>query len=202
LDSDITSLALAGTESIAIRPHVTLKALFEDEEANIASFSDTATFYEANGSLTTYFFDGTNWTSDGSTPDGNDRPISPGTGFVFNVIADVALTVVGEVKESPTVVQLNGNSVVNVVGPVNPLVGETDTVQSLGFAALVPFQDTITLYQPGTITLLATLFSDGTNVTEDGSTPSTATLGATTGGVVSAVADTSIRVNSGFTVAP
>jgi len=191
---------LAGTESIAIRPHVTLKGIFENEEANIAVFSDTATFYEADGSLIGYFFDGTNWTSDGSTPDGNTRPVSPGTGFVFNVLADIGMTITGECKDSPTVVQLNGNSVVNIVGPVNPLVGTTNTVQELGFAALAPFQDSITLYQPGTVALLASLFSDGTNVTEDGSTPSTLTLGATTGGVVSAVADTSIRVNSGFIV--
>jgi hypothetical protein len=202
LASDISALSLAGTETIAVRPHVTLKALFENEEANIGVFSDTATFYEADASLVGYFFDGTNWTSDGVAPDGNTRPISPGTGFVFNVIADVGLTITGEVKASPTVVQLNGGSVVNIVGAVNPLVGTDDTVQSLGFAALAAFQDSITLYEPGTVNLLASLFSDGTFVTEDGTNPSTATLGATTGGVVSAVTDTSIRVNSGFTVAP
>jgi hypothetical protein len=121
---------------------------------------------------------------------------------VFTVAADVALTLTGEVKAGPTVVQLNGGGVVNIVGPVNPLVGESDTLQDLGFAALAPYQDTITLYEAGTVNLLKSLFSDGTIVTEDGVTPSVDTLDATTGGVVTAGADTSIKVNSGFTVAP
>jgi hypothetical protein len=202
LASDISALSLAGTESIAVRPHVTLKALFASEEANIAQYSDTATFYEPDASTPSYFFDGTIWTSDGATDDGSDRPIPPGSGFVFTVAADVALTLTGEVKAGPTVVQLNGGGVVNIVGPVNPLVGESDTLQDLGFAALAPYQDTITLYEAGTVNLLKSLFSDGTIVTEDGVTPSVDTLDATTGGVVTAGADTSIKVNSGFTVAP
>jgi hypothetical protein len=202
LASDITALSLTGTESIAIRPHRTLKEVFAAEEASIAPFSDSATFYEANGGTPTYFFDGTNWTTDFINPDGNDRPIPPGTGFVLTISADVDLTIAGEVKAGPTVVQLNGNSVVNVVGPVNPLVGTSDTLQDLGFAALSPFADSITLYQPGTVLPTGTYFSDGTNVTEDFINPSLDALDATTGGVVTAGVDTSIKVESGFTVSP
>jgi len=202
LASNISALSLAGTESIVVRPHVTLKGVFAGEEASIASFSDSATFYNSDGSTPTFFFDGTNWTSDFVNPDGNNRPVPPGTGFVFTVSADIPLTITGEVNAAPVVVQLNGNGVVNVVGPVNPLVGGSDTLQSLGFAALAAFSDSITLYQAGTVIPTGTYFSDGTNVTEDFVNPSSATLASTTGGVVTAGADTSIKVDSGFTVAP
>jgi hypothetical protein len=199
LASDITPLALAGTETIAVRPHVTLKSAFAAAEASLVGFADSATFYGSDGSITTYLYDGAGgWTSDFSTPDGNPRPIAPGTGVVLGLTADADLTVVGEVKSSPVVVQLTAG-VVNIVGPVNPLVGDSSRIVDLGFADMAAFADSLTLYNPGTLTIGDTYLADGAgNVTKDFSTPSLDELSHTIGAVLTAAGNSSLRINSGL----
>ena len=200
LSDDISALSLVGTESIVVRPHVTLKGALSGGEASFAGFSDSATFYTSGG-IVTYFWTGTDWSTDFSTPDGNLRPVSPGTGFVLTLAADVTFSVTGEVKTTPTVVQLLGG-VVNIVGPVNPLVGDSDPIKDLGFADLLAFTDSVTLYTPGALTITGTYFALGDgNVSTDFSTPSLDEFPFTKGGVVTASADDAITIPAP-TIAP
>ena len=199
LASDISALNLAGTETISVRPHVTLKSSLAGAESMLVDYNDSATFYKSDGSIATfYYIGGGDWSSDFATVDGNNFPIVPGTGFVLNVGADVALTVSGEVKESATVVQLKGG-IVNVVGPVNPLVGSSDQIANLGFANLEAYADSLTMYTQGDLGIVGTYYSlgDGT-VSLDFSSPSQDTFAFTTGGVITASADTSLRIFSGL----
>ncbi len=201
LASDISALSLAGTETISIRPHVTLSSVFAGAEANLVAFTDAATFYNPDGSFNTYFFVGSStWSSDFVNPDGNNRPIPPGTGFVLDVSADADLTIVGEVKATDTVVQLAGSGVVNIVGPVNPLVGNSDLIKNLGFADMLAFTDAISLYAPGQFfTPTGTYFADGAgNVTTDFVNPSLDTFDFTKGGIFTAAGDTAFRLISGL----
>lgn len=205
LDADITTLGLAGTESVVIRPHVTLKSSLAAAEASLNAFSDNATFYATDGSFVTYIYGadgGTGWSSDFVTNDGGDRPVRPGTGYVLGLIADVALTVTGEVKEADTVVQLGGG-VANIVGPVNPLVGTTVPLNATGLGSLVAFTDGITVYQPGPLDTFVSYvpLGDGT-ISSDFATPTTDTLKNTTGVVVVPAASSSFVIQSGVTVAP
>jgi len=205
LADNIAALGLVGTETITIRPHVTLKAALAGAEASLNAFSDSATFYAADGSNTTYLYGadgGTGWSSDFATADGNLRPIAPGTGVVLGLLGDVSLTLSGEVKASPTVVMLAAGKV-NIVGPVNPLVGTSTLLNNTGFAALAPFSDSVTVYQPGPLTQSITYYAlgDGT-LSADFVNPTTDTLANTTGAVVIPAADSSVKINSGFTVAP
>ena len=204
LDGDVSALSLTGTESIVVRPHVTLKQVLEGGEASFTGFTDSATFYTDEGSLVTYFYDGAGgWTSDFLNPDGNSRPITPGKGFVLSLFADVEFSVVGEVKEGPTVVQLVGDGAVNIVGPLNPIVGEATRIDELGFENLAPFTDALTMYTPGTLSIVGTYFANGEGgVTTDFITPSTDTFPHTVGGIISAFAPSSVKVEPGFTVAP
>jgi hypothetical protein len=201
LASDITALALAGTEQIFVRSHVTVLSLFAGTESVLTPFSDSISFYNADGSLITFFYIGAGaWSSDFIASDGNSRPIDPGTGLIFNTAADVALTITGEVKSSPTVVQIVGDGKINIIGPVNPLVGSTKQVVELGFADMAPFSDSITVYAPGDNTVpLATYFADGAgNVTTDFINPSLDTFGFTKGAIFSSASDTSFRILSGL----
>ena len=202
LASDISALALAGTEQIFVRKHVTVLSLFANTESTIAQSSDTVTFFNADETADTYFLIASGeWSSDFSTPNGNNRPIPPGTGFIFQTAADVSLTILGEVKSSPTVIQINGGGVINIVGPVNPLVGSSKQIVELGFANMETFSDSITTYAPGdNVTPLLTYFADGLgNVTTDfGTTNSTDVLDFTKGVVYQAATDTSFRVLSGL----
>jgi hypothetical protein len=201
LASDITALSLAGTETIVVRPHVTLANVMAAAEANLASFSDAATFYNPDGSSDTYYFIGSStWSTNFSDPDGSDRPIPPGTGFVFDTAADVALTVTGEVKESATVVQISGGGVINIVGPINPLVGDSAPIKDLGFADMSPFSDNITVYPPGDlINSIGTYYADGAGeVTIDFVNPSTDTFSFTKGAILAAAVDTAFRIQSGL----
>lgn len=200
LASDISALSLAGTETIEVHPHMTIASALANAEANLAAFSDAATFYNPDGSSNTYYFIGSStWSSDFSTPDGSDRPIPPGTGVVFDTSADVLLTVAGEVKSDDVVVQVAGSGVINIVGPVNPLVGNSDLIKNLGFADMSPFSDNITIYPPGDlITSSGTYYADGAgDVTIDFVNPSLDTFSFTKGAIFAAAVDTAFRIKSG-----
>ena len=202
LAKDIAALNLAGTETITIRPHVTLKSVLLAAEANLSPFTDSVTFYPPNGISVSYTYGGdfgTGWSSDFTTADGNTRPVPPGTGFVLGVGADVALTVTGEVKASPVVVQLPPG-IVNIVGPINPLVGSTTPINAIGWGALAPFNDSITVYDPGLITSVSysPLGDVNQSLTTDFSNPTTDTFDNTTGAVIITADPSSVRVNSGL----
>jgi hypothetical protein len=201
LASDISALALTGTETIMVRPHVTLSSCFASAEANIAQFTDAVTFYNPDGSPNTYYLIAAGeWSTDFVTNDGGSRPIPPGTGVILDVFADAAWTIVGEVKSTDTVVQLAGSGVINIVGPVNPLVGSDDLIKNLGFADMLAFTDSVTLYTPGDLSVPAgTYYADGLgDVTTDFVNPSLDTFSFTKGGIFTAFADTAFRVKSGL----
>lgn len=201
LSTDISLLSLTGNESISIRKHSTISSVFADSEAILSPFSDSVTVYERDGSSKTFFYIGEGaWSSDFATPDGSNRPISPATGVLFDTAAPIDLTITGEVKYSPTVVQIAGSGVVNLVGPMNPLFGSGALISSLGFQNMAPFSDSITTYSLGNLaTPLNTYFADGEgNVTSDFVTPSTDIFSFSTAALYSAADDISIRLSSGL----
>jgi hypothetical protein len=201
LATDISGLSLVGNERIVIRKHNTIASVFADTESTVTLFTDAVTIPNPDGSSDTYYLIGAgSWSSDFTVADGNDRPIPPGSGFVYDAAADADLTFSGTVKSSPVVVQLAGNSVVNIVGPVNPLVGSSKQISLLGFQNMLAFTDSITTYAPGDlVTPLFTYYADGAgNVTTDFTTPSTDVFPYTYGAVLSAAADTAIRLSSGL----
>ncbi|MGD9418765.1 MAG: hypothetical protein Q7R22_007470 [Verrucomicrobiota bacterium JB025] len=199
LDSDVSALSLTGSETIAIRPHVTLGSALEGGASVLAAYADSASFYNTDGSISTYVWDGAgNWTSNFIDADGNDRPIPPATGFVLNVTSDVDLVVSGEVKSGATVVQLTAG-VVNIVGPTNPLVGDSTPIADLGFSNMAAYADSLTIYDPGTLGNPVSYLADGAgNVTVDFISASTDEMNHTTGGVLTASGDTSLRIDTGL----
>ena len=201
LASDISALNLVGTETISVRPHVTLSGAFASAESVLAPYSDSATFANTDGTSTTYYFIGNGeWSSDFGTPDGGNVPIPPGTGIIFDCAADAALTIVGEVKSTDTVVQIAGNGVPNIVGPVNPLVGNSASIKNLGFADMAPYADSISIYAPGQLfqpTGTYYALGDG-DVSTDFVSASSDTLSFTTGAIFIAGSDTAFKVKSGL----
>jgi hypothetical protein len=207
LDADITALGLTGNEKIVVRPHVTLKSCLAAAEASLSPFSDSATLYLPDGSFVTYFFGAgatpNGWSSDFATDDGSEHPVYPGAGFVLGLEADVDLTVTGEVKTADSVVQLSG-AVVNIVGPMSPLVGQSVSLNAVGFASLAPFTDSITIYPPGTLLIVPYTYfplGDGT-ISSDFVNPTVDTIANTTGAVVITDSDKALRLHSNVTVAP
>jgi hypothetical protein len=203
LKSSITALNLVGTESIAIRPHVTLRETLQGGEAGAGYnvFSDSVTFYELGGAAKSYLYTDTGvWSSDfGTTSDGNLRPIPPGTGFVLSLITPNVFSVTGEVKTAPTVVQLTSTAP-NIVGAINPLVGDSTKLSDLGFENMTPYTDSVTAYVPGALSIIATYLPDGTGELLDGSfLPTNAALPHTTGVIVTAAGgDTAVKLQSGL----
>ena len=205
LIDNISALSLTGTETITVRPLVTLKSALAGAESLLNPYSDSATFYAVDGSSTSYLYGadgGTGWSSDFVTADGNLRPIAPGSGFVLGLLADVALPISGEVKASSTVVML-GAGVVNIVGPMDPLVGTTTPLNNTGLGSLAAYTDGISVYVPGPLVVSTSYLplGDGT-ISSDFATPTTDTIANTTGAVVIPAAPTALRLNPGFTVAP
>tara|TARA_B110000037_G_scaffold101593_1_gene118504 strand:+ start:141 stop:1085 length:945 start_codon:yes stop_codon:yes gene_type:complete len=202
LDADILALGLVNNEAISIRPHVTLRSVLASSESSLAGFTDSATFYLSNGVAVSYFYIDatTGWSSDFSTPDGNNQPVPPGTGFVLFLNSAAPLTVTGEVKASPTVVQLT-SGVVNIVGLVNPLVGSSVDLDTTGFEDLAAFADSITVYEPGPLVNSVSYFplGDGT-LSTDFSTPTTDQIANTTGAVVIPSVTSSVKLSPGFTI--
>jgi hypothetical protein len=205
LGDDVSLLNLTGTETVTIRPHVTLGNALAGNEAILNPYSDSATFYLADGSNVTYLYGadgGVGWSSDFATADGSDRPMSPGTGVVLGLLGDIGLTISGEVKSTASVAMLTGGAV-SIVGPMNPLVGGSTSLNTTGFADLAAYTDSITVYVPGPLDTATTYLplGDGT-ISSDFSSATTDTLMNTTGAVVITAADSSVKLNPGFTVAP
>ena len=205
LADNISALGLTGTETITVRKHVTLKSCLAGADSLLSPYADSATFYATDGTTSSYFYGadgGTGWSSDFATADGDLRPIAPGSGFVLGLGSGVALPISGEVKSSATVVML-GAGVVNVVGPLNPLVGTSTPLNNTGLGSLAAYADGISLYVPGPLVDSTSYFplGDGT-ISSDLSTPTTDTISNTTGVVVIPATDTALILNSGFTVAP
>lgn len=207
LDADVTFLGLTGNEMIVVRPHVTLKSCLAAAEASLRAFSDSATYYLPDGSFVSYFFGAgatpNGWSSDFAADDGSERPVYPGAGFVLGLEADVDLTVTGEVKTADSVVQLSGG-VVNIVGPMSPLVGQSVSLNAVGFGMLAAFTDSVTIYAPGTLlTVPHTYFplGDGT-MSLDFVNPTINTIANTTGAVVITDSNKALRLHSNVTVAP
>lgn len=202
LAANIADLNLVGNESVRIRPHVTLQGVLSGAEGTLAAFTDNATFYFANGSSITYVFlgEGSGWSSDFENPDGNEQPVAPGTGFILNLNSATPLTIVGQVKEEPTVVQLSP-AVVNIVGPVNPLVGTSVSLSQTGFEDLAAFTDTITVYEAGALTSSTTYvpLGDG-NLSSNFSDPTLDTLDNTTGVFLIPAAPSSLVLSPGFSI--
>ena len=123
----------------------------------------------------------------------------PGTGFVLGLAGNLQLTITGEVKEGPTVIQVTGG-VPNLIGPVNPLVGTSVPLANsvLGFTAMVDFSDTVTVYVPGPLTASTTYFHvTGTGVTSDFATATTDLLSYTTGTVFIPAVTGAFKLGSG-----
>jgi hypothetical protein len=194
LMSDITDLALVGTESVRVRPHNTIRSVLSGGEPYL-DYTDNVTVYEPNGDPKSYLWiTGIGWSNDFSTNDGDLRPISLGAGLVLGVFENKSFTVTGEVKTGDTVVQLAATPAVNIVGPVNPLVGSGTRLDQLGFQNLSPYTDATTLYTPGSLSIVDTYLPDGGGSMLDGTfTPSTAQLPHTSGAIVSAFADTAVK---------
>jgi hypothetical protein len=202
LADNIAGLNLVGTESIAIRPVVTLKSSLEAAESSLSAYSDSATFYLTDGTNITYFYGadgGTGWSSDFAAADGNDRPVAPGTGFVLGLTSSGGLTVSGTVKSTATVAMLSAGNV-NIVGQVKPLAGSSTDLNNIGFGSLVAYTDSITAYVQGGLTESTTYYplGDG-SISSDFATPTTDTIANTVGAVVVPSADTSVTL-AGFTV--
>jgi hypothetical protein len=201
LATNISSLALAGNENIVIRKHVTIGSVMKVAEPSLSLYSDSITVIEPNGDNTTYYLIGPQqWSSDFATVDGSDRPIAPGNGFIFTTGADVPLAFSGTVKLTPTVVQINGGGVPNIVGPVNPLAGNSAPISTLGFQNMEPYSDSITAYPPGSlVTPLATYYADGAgNVTSDLATASNDVFFFTRGVILSSFSNSALRLNTGL----
>ena len=77
--------------------------------------------------------------------------------------------------------------------------GDATRIDALGFQNMAPFADGLTLYDAGTLTNPVTYFADGAgNVTVDFVNPSTDELDHTTGGVLTAGADSTLLIESGL----
>jgi len=198
-EAELLALGLSGTEAVTIREHVTIKSAFASAEASLSAFAESVTYFEG-ASSTNYLWTGTVWSSDfGTTADGDTRPIYPGAGLIVNLIGPKSLTVVGEVKFGPTVVSAAAGGAINIIGPVNPLVGDGVAIQDAGFAGSFQlFADSLALYEQGTLSNTGTFLFDGTNMIDGNFVATTESIPNTVGGVVTVVADTGIKLSSGL----
>lgn len=159
-----TDFSLAGTEQIALRKHVTLADVFAQTSPAIAAYADSVKFFNPDGTTTSYFWDGTKWTSDFTVDDSN-KPVYPGSGFLTVFGQAVQVTSIGTVKTTPTKVPVYSTALNFVAGviPVDTTVGALNLVPTLA-----PYSENIKVFnQDGTLSEKASYFTDGTMMTKD-----------------------------------
>lgn len=159
-----TDFSLSGTESIAIRKHMTIGDLFSASTSSLTAFSDSVKFFNSDGSTTSLFWDGTKWTSD-TVADDSASPIYPGEGFltVFGSAVDIVTT--GTVKTTQSKVPVFASQL-NLVAGVKPV---DTTVGALGLVATLDIgSENIKVFQQnGSLAEDASYFTDGNVVTKD-----------------------------------
>lgn len=143
---------LSSTESIVIRPHVTVDRLFENAEG--LARRDLIKFFNADGSSDLYNYSGSEW-SDGS----GERPIYPGTGILTTFSNDVTVTTSGTVKNTKTVVPIYTSiGAINLVSSASPVDVPLD---DLNIGAQIERRDLVKFFDPGTLGTAALYNADG-----------------------------------------
>ena len=157
-----SSQTLAGTESVAIRKHMTVGDIFSDATSALTAYSDTVKFFNDDNTITLLYWDGTMWTPDFSANHTN-KPIYPGEGFLTSFAGSVSLTTNGHVKTTKTKVPVKAG-LVNLVGSLAPSDTTVDGLNAV--SALVPYSDSVRVVsQDGNFTTQKTYYTDGSQMT-------------------------------------
>ena len=156
-----SGFSLTGTESVAIRKHMTLSDLFTG--ATGLSLADSLKFFKSNGTYMQYFWDGSKWTSD-FVADDSSCVIYPGTGFIGVFSQSVTLTSTGHVKSTKTKVPLYSGAI-NFVSPLAPsdtTIGGHQATDTLDLAESIKVFN-----QDGSLSTKGEYFYDGSKMTKD-----------------------------------
>lgn len=141
-----TNYSIAGTESFAVRKHMTIADFFAN--ATLGAWTDSVKFFESNGSTVVYLWLGAQWSSDFGTTDHSNRPIYPGQGFIATMTAPRSFTATGNVKTTRTMVPVyNTAGVINMVAAPTPV---DSTLGAQNFASqLSDWTDSVKTFQAG-----------------------------------------------------
>lgn len=142
---------------VCIRPHATLKSIFENSVPMITPFSDKIIILDENGAASRFVYN--NFTGkwvDQLFNSADHQIVYPGQGIIFVVGGPVEKELIigggnlAHVKTTPTRVSLYGG-VTNLIGQVNPLSASTGRLGDLGFENVfvgsADLDDKITVFQ-------------------------------------------------------
>lgn len=155
---------ISAGSSVIIRKHMTIDDFFSQAENQLAAYEDTLKFFTPSGGFVILFWDGSRWSVDDQTDNGN-FPIYPGQGFLTIFSKPKTFNVFGEVKSTPTQVPLYVGAV-NLVSTLSPI---KESFNSLGVTGwMSPYYEIFKLFLPdGSLSTAGFYFYDGTKVTAD-----------------------------------
>ena len=159
-----SGFSLAGTESVVIRKHMTVGDVFSGSTDSLTAYSDSVKFFNDDGSITTLYWDGLQWTPDFST-NHSAKPVYPGEGFLTSFAGSVNLTVSGHVKTTKTRVPVYAG-LVNLVGSMAPSDSDIDCFNCQ--STFQAYSDSLKVVsQDGNFSTQGTYYSDGSAMTRD-----------------------------------
>ena len=191
-----SSLAAAGSSpNFLIRAHTKLSEATKNT-TNLTDYSDQATIYNSDGSLSNFLRDsstGSGWL-DATTFSEGDAVIYPNQGYILTTQSNGDMTVSGTLKSTKTAVPLYAGQV-NIVTLANPS-GVTKDIQGISLGTnMADFQDQVAKYsEDGNLSVAtnllwagsaegfydATSFSRAEGVNIGGANPVIATVGTST----------------------
>lgn len=186
------------TVQIAIREHVTLNKIVQGA-TGLSPFSISVNIYNANGSQSTRFFDGTSWVDESFLYSVGHSVIYPGAGIACSASTPAVFNFMGEVKPTKTQVPVY-SSATNIVGTMNPA-SQTTFFNSGLVNPIANFNGGVNSFSTdGTMTTVGTYFSDGTSLLDSSFAPLTNSspdsIPLNRGVVVSVTSDAVWTVNS------
>lgn len=166
LKLDVAPAALSAGTVFVVRKHTTLAGMMPDG-GGFQAFVDSIALHGTGGHRTYIFNSFTQtWVTLSGGVNSNNVIVRPGEGFVIQMVTGKTVMLgKGEVchlKTTPTKIVVHPN-VVNLIGQMNPLAGQSTTLNSLGLAG------TMAASQDAVIPLTAGSLSQGGNFVSTGS---------------------------------
>ena len=173
-----------------VRKHSTLGGMLPDG-GGFQPFVDSIALHGTGGHRTYIFNSFTQtWVTLSGGVNSNNVIVRPGEGFVIQMVTGKTVMLgKGEVcylKTTPTKIVVHPN-VVNLIGQMNPLAGQTTTLNSLGLAGtMAAFQDAVIPLTAGSLSQGGTFVSTGSGLVNlsNGQRGSAVTVGAGAGVVL------------------
>jgi hypothetical protein len=158
---------LTGSVSVQVIRHYTLQDL-ANQSTDLLPYQDAVTFYDAGNLKRTYYYDGAGFVGDDYSTPSSQVVIYPGSGVILNAGSNSAITMVGNVNTTKTLVPIYAGE--SIVAPTDPSGITKVALINLG-SSIAAYSDAASVVRLDGTLATTTFYTDGVDMLDDSYTP-------------------------------